>query len=582
MAMRRALLLIITLILIVGSVPLASGKAVEEPTQRDVFLYEYFSKIILRFEDSLKYVLVNESYGLTLANTTLNELELIHLEALYYQEKGVNPTVMKVIQPFYEFSRELMILNELILEFRKNPTSAVTAGIRGTVLNMESLLDEIDSLELMNGTEILKFNTEKVRKYLGEIDKLVSRTPPSGKFEIGISDSEPMLYQSVTIFGSCPGNETVTVVITKGNFTSFLIVTPQNGLFATMYRFRELGTYTVYATQGGLRSNTINVTVRKIPSVFLVENVYSAFLNQSLTVSGKLVDYYGNPLGKREITVGDETLVTGPDGGFAKSYHSSEAVTFQVPLEFAGDGTHTGTSEIVTVEFRRFPVAITLNGPERITLGEKAAFTGRVKPNMTFPLIVYVNDTPQFNITAENGTFSFALEPQSPGRLKVYVAFAGSEVYEGATSNVILLTVVPPENMMPRYIAIVVLAMLLAAGILTRRKKDQTTPQASQKTVFKYAAGGNETSGEFLEIPEDIGEAYKLLRERLREMFGISESLTPREVLRILRDWELYPDLEAVTKLHEKAVYGEIPLGGEELTEFRASIERLLRGERGE
>ncbi|NJD98868.1 DUF4129 domain-containing protein [Thermococcus sp. LS1] len=580
--MRRASLLIIILILIVGSVPLASGKAVEEPTQRDVFLYEYFSKIILRFEYSLKYALVNESYGLTLANSTLEELKLIHLETLYYQEKGVNSTVMKVIPPFYEFSRELVVLNELMLEFHKNPTPAVTAGIKGTALNMESLLDEIDSLELMNGTKLMKFNTQKVRRYLNEIiEKVSSEKLPSGRFEIGISNSEPILYQRVTIFGSCPGNDTVTVVITRENFTSFIIVTPQNGLFSTTYRFRELGTYTIYATQGGMKSNTLNVTVRKIPSLFLVERVYSAFLNQTLVLSGRLVDYYGYPLEGREITIEDETLITGENGTFAKVYRSSEAATFQVPLEFAGDGTHTGTSEIVTVEFRRFPVAITLNGPERITLGEKAAFTGRVKPNMTFPLIVYVNDTPWFNITAENGTFSFTVEPQSPGQLRVYVAFAGSEVYDSATSNVVVLNVVPPVNMLPRYIAIALLSLLLALAIVIVRRRERKPISPAPQRVVEAVPAEHEVIWEE-RIPEDVGEAYKLLREKLKDRFGISESLTPREVLRILRDWEFYTDLEEVTRLHEKAVYGEIPLSEEELREFREGLKKLLRGGSGE
>ncbi|NJE85995.1 Ig-like domain repeat protein [Thermococcus sp. CX2] len=579
--MRKLSVLIIALLLI-GSIPLISSKAVEEPTQRDVFLYEYFSQVIVQFEYSLKYALVNESYGLALANTTLNELELIRLEALYYQEKGVDSKVMEVFPPFYEFSRNLVTINELLLEFHKTQNPAIIAGIKGTALNMESLLDEIDTLELMNGTEVLKFNTKKVRGYLNEIiEKVSSEKLPSGRFEIGISDSEPILYQRVTIFGSCPGNGTVTVVITGKNFTSFIIVNPQNGLFSANYRFKELGTYTIYATQGGMKSNTLNVTVGKIPSLFLVESVYSTFLNQTLVLSGRLVDYYGHPLEGREITVGDETLVTGPDGGFAKSYYSSKAVTFQVPLRFAGDGTHTGTSEIVTVEFRRFPVTITLNGPGEITLGQRVTFTGKTEPDIALPLTVYVNDTPQFSIGAENGTFSFTVEPQSPGQLRVYVAFAGSEVYDRATSNVVVLNVVPPENMLPRYIAIALLSLLLALAIVIVRRRERKTISPAPQRVAEAVPVKHEVIREE-KIPEDVGEAYKLLREKLKDRFGISESLTPREVLRILRDWEFYTDLEAVTRLHEKAVYGEISLSEEELREFRERLEKLLRGGSGE
>ncbi len=99
MAMREAAFLI-TLILIIGSLPpLTAGKGVEKPVQRDVFLYDYFSEVLVHFEYSLKYTLANESYGLKLATQTLNELELINTEAMYYRDRGVDSPVMEVIPP---------------------------------------------------------------------------------------------------------------------------------------------------------------------------------------------------------------------------------------------------------------------------------------------------------------------------------------------------------------------------------------------------------------------------------------------------------------------------------------------------
>ncbi len=581
-AMRRVSILII-LILIIGSVPLASGKAVPEPTQRDVFLYQYFSQVLVRFDYSLRYALVNESYSLKLANLTLRELELIKDESLYYQEKGMNSTVMRVIPPFYDFASETVVLVQLVLEFHENPTPALASGILSTVDDMERTLDAIDLIKLRNGTKVLTFNTAKIRTHLEAVRKLVSNVPPEqGGFVIGVFDDNPILHQTVTIFGSCPGNSSVTVVIEGDGSTSLLLVNPRNGLFSVSYRFDELGRYRIYAVQGNERSNNVTVKVRKIPTSFIVDDSYSAFLNHTVHLSGRLVDYYGNPLGGREITVGNATLTTGSDGGFSRDYFSPVATSFKVTLRFEGDATHAGTVRVVEVTFTTYPVSITLDGPAEVVLGKTAAFAGTVDPALPFPITIYVDGKEYLRLTPDNGTFSFELRPDEAGEFEVYASFPGNERYGKAKSNVIKLKVVPPEDMRPRYIAIALLALLMVGGfVLLERRKGRGRAPVRKKPGTGATPGEEKSSvgpGTEFEIPEDVGEAYTLLRERLREALGISESMTPREVLGVLRDWELYPYLETVTRLHEKAVYGEMPLSESETAEFVKAMENLLRG----
>ncbi|WP_148267280.1 DUF4129 domain-containing protein [Thermococcus cleftensis] len=576
-AMRRVPLLII-LILIIGSLPPAAGTAVSEPVQRDVFLYNYFSKVLIRFEYSLKYALLNESYGLKLANLTLNELELINQESLYYRERGVNSTVMVVIPPFHEFAQDLLVLTRLTLEFHRNPSPELAAGILGTVDDMEKELNAIDLLKLRNGTKVLTFNTKGVRKELEKIRNLASSAPPGGGFLIGVSTDEPILHQTITIFGSCPGNDTVTIVIEGGNSTVLLPVTPSNGFFSKSYRFSEIGTYRIHATQGGNSSNTVEVRVRKIPTRFIVDDVYSSLINHTVTLSGRLVDYYGEYLGGREIKVGNETLKTGPDGGFSREYFSPTAGEFTVLLRFAGDEEHEGTSKKVRIVFSKYPVSITLTGPSKITLGKTATFRGTLEPKIPATLVVYVNGTEHSRIESLDGNFTFTLKPDLPGEFEVYVKFPGSLRYGEAESNTVILSVVPPESAWPRYAAIAVLGILLVAGTAVLRRRGEgkaPSPEGPEEIPSRRAPV---TVEEWIEVPEDVGEAYTLLRKLLAERLGVGENLTPREVLRALGGWELYPELERVTLLHEKAVYGELPLSGEELVEFRENIERLVRG----
>lgn len=579
----KSVSILIILFLIIGSVPLVSGKAVHEPTQRDVFLYQYFSRVLVRFDHSLRYAIVSDNYSLKLANLTLSELELIKDESLYYQEKGVNSTVMRVIPPFYDFASETVILVQLLLKFHENPTTALASGVLSTIDEMERTLDAIDLIRLKNGTKVLTFNTTKVRTHLEAIRKLVSNTlPEQGGFIIGVSESTPILHQTVTIFGSCPTNSSVTVVIEGNNTTSLIIVNPHNGLFSTNYKFDELGVYKIYAIRGSERSNNITVTVRKIPTTFIVDDSYSAILNHTLHLSGKLVDYYGKPLMGRDITVDNTTLTTGSGGNFSKDYFSPVATRFNVTLRFKGDATHTGTVRIVEVTFIKCPLSITLTGPTEVTLRKTAFFTGTIVPPLPFPITVYVAGKKYLTLTPDNGTFTFELKPNETGEFKVYAAFPGNERYEEAKSNVIVLRVLPAEDTTLRYAVIALLALLMIGSfiLLERRKGDGKSP-ARKRSQLKVASGKERVPGKAemeMKIPEDIGEAYALLRESLNEALGISESMTPREVLKVLKDWDLYPYLEIVTKLHERAVYGERPLSKEEVIEFREALKSLLRG----
>jgi hypothetical protein len=62
----------------------------------------------------------------------------------------------------------------------------------------------------------------------------------------------------------------------------------------------------------------------------------------------------------------------------------------------------------------------------------------------------------------------------------------------------------------------------------------------------------------------------------MKETLGLGESLTPREVLNALRDWELHGELEMVTALHERVVYGGMSPDEEELAMFRETVKKLL------
>ena len=572
MTMKKILILIIMLI-IIFSIPVAA-KAVERPVSRDIFLYEYFSKTLVRFEYTLRYSLQNNPYSIQLAENTTEKLGEIQLEALYYKNRGVDAKVMEVIPPFYDFSRNLEELTQLVLQFQKEPNAALAVGIQRTVESMNRDLETIDSIRLMNGTKFLNFTaqTAKIRSDLVKILKMTSsaRISPK-KFEISVSDIKPLLYENVTIYGSTPMNGSIEMIIAGKNSSTMILTFPKNGIFSVKYSFRKLGNYSIYAIQGNIRSNTVEITVRKIPSILLMDDIFSGLMGSTLNVSGQLVDYYGNALAHREISIGNTTLLTDDEGRFYSNYTSDVPKTMQLTVSFHGDEMHSAVSKNISIIFRRYPTSIALSGPSKAYTGRKIEFTGNMTPSLSVPLVVYLNDRPYITITAVDGSFSFFIKPNETGKLKVYVRFRGDSIHAEAVSNVIILNVVNPPSRILRYAAmLLILALLISTFIYTRKGGEKRIIEEREEELLRPPKEKKPA----VRLPDSVTELYAFLRKIL----GISENLTPREALMLFRNTKIYGDMERITELHEKLVYGSMPLTGDEEREFRERVRRVLEG----
>ncbi len=552
-------------------VPNVSAKGVERPVRNDYFLYGYFSEVLNYFSSSLNYALDNNTYSVSLATTTSERLKMIYDEALYYRSKGIPTRVMSVIPPFYSFSTKLVVLDGLVLRFQDSPSSALAAGIRRLVESMRGYLLDISRMRLYDGNRVLRFNVNRTLGYLDSIEKLVSTENFSSKtLSVEISAVSPVLNESVVIFGSTPLNGTVDVYIRGNTSTVVLPVSVSSGMFSTDYTFHRLGSYSIYAIQGAERSNEVNVTVGKIPTTFLVFPVYSAVVNGTVKLSGQLVDLYGNPIRNESVVIRrmdihrSIVLKTSDNGSFSVEYRSSIPVQFTVSLRYPGDSVHKGASSSVVVKFTKIPVSISLYKKDK-------KFYGFVEPPLNCTVEVFVNGARNSSVPVAEGQFSFSLHFKVKQKISVYVYYNGSEIYSNATSNVVYL--LPPPRVVS-YLLVSVFAIAVAGvglWLWFRRRREEY--------LFVEPVTGEETASTY-EIDsfsfESIREAYGKLREVIISRFGMSRSLTPREILNALKGWSGAEKLEFVTEVHERAIYAGERIPDEVVSEFMKAIRGLI------
>ena len=233
---------------------------------------------------------------------------------------------------------------------------------------------------------------------------------------------------------------------------------------------------------------------------------------------------------------------------------------------------HSAVSKNISIISTKYPTSITLSGPPEGYAGRKIELTGNMSPSLSVPLVVYLDGRPYMNITSRNGGFSFFIQPNETGELKIYVKFTGNSIHAGAVSNVVVLKILSPPSRTMRYAVIFLILALLAGSFLYTRKPRKKRMKPEEIKEERHITVGEERP--VIRLPEDTKELYGFLRK----MLGIPESLTPREALMLFRDSGIYGDMERITELHEKMVYGGIQLTEDEEAEFRERVRKVLEG----
>ncbi|XRO75231.1 hypothetical protein ACO3TA_07615 [Methanocaldococcus sp. 28A] len=564
----------------------------EELVDDDEFTYKYFNDIIKEFADVLNEMVFDNPDYFNDSIYVFKKVEKTRTVILIYKSKNIESPSEYIINPFYEFSKELMHLCELNKELKddlaKNTTYSLynarlrIVEINETINNMETLLDEIDNISILKkGNETLKFNTSDVRKYLELYKKKFSKygNITITNLTIDVSNKNPILFENITIYGIGENGYVIIHINNEENKTYNLTV--KNNLFLMKYSFNRTGIYKIYATQNGKTSNIVYVNVSRIPSYMVVDNNYTAYVGEEIKINGKLIDYYGNPIKNTTIFANNKIIHVDDNGTFTIVEFSPKSLLKLINLVYKGNEIYKPANKTVDVEFLKYPVKITIyTDKTNVSVNEPLIIYGNVEGlNRTSDVCIFVNDN-LYKIIKTNGTFKTNIFFNSSGDYVVYAIYRGDEYHEGCKSNIIKIHV--KENSPIIFIILGIVALGLIIGYLYKNKVFKQSKYDKEKIVVEVSEENivetKEVNEKDEEIPNDIKEAYKFIFNKITSKYNLPKNLTPRELLNIIKEKkpDLYDDLNIITKIHENYVYKGIEINAHLREEFFKRINKIL------
>jgi hypothetical protein len=244
---------------------------------------------------------------------------------------------------------------------------------------------------------------------------------------------------------------------------------------------------------------------------------------------------------------------------------------------YNGSDIYRKSSASVSIYFSRYPVTLRIYADRStVDVGKPVNFTGTISISDAV-IQIFVNSTLVKTLHTD-GVFNFTLDFPKEGNYIVYAYYAGNDTYKPAKSNYVTIEVKRGFNPMLILLAVSIVALMYFLSKRSKRakvdsKRLETKPEVKKERREKYV----EIEEEKREIPKDIRNAYNLLFEVLITKYKLKKSLTPRELLNILKDKPFAELLRTVTTIHEKAVYAEVELNDEERKAYFNAIEQILK-----
>ena len=608
--MRRTIAILILTLLVFSSFGLAMERhfEYEKAYENDKGIYIYFRIILLYSEMALDKIIAEDNESLYYANNVETKLNITRDEVEFYKSFGIKSKVEDYLPPFLELSKgvkeiargqRLFLDNIEIVKEMRDYYAYVNASLGLEMMgegisSAEKALDVIETFEFVDednstltlDTSSLREKLEKIKKMYFGYEKVLNtyEIMPPELLILYASDLKPFVYENVTFYGYAPDFDTVYLHIK--NQTIALRV--KNNRFSYVYSFDTVGNYEVFATglkNGSVeKSNTLVLNVLKIPTKIVLSSEGSAYINESMRVSGALLDYYGRGLNGEEIFIefnGDRfALSTISDGSFSFNVTSDESGKKLLNVTYLGNEIYAGSSASLGLVFLKYPVKITIKTEKnKFKIGEEVKISGTVSGvRREIPVIIYVDDEPYTNLYAIRD-FKVKVTFNETGEHRIYARFPGNDYYEAANSNMITVKIVE-FSLFEVLLILLIVGLLLGIGFLGykvyRRGREGVTDEEFLTLLKAMEEAEKMEEAERERKLKSLRQMYREIYYKLIKHYNLKPSVTPRELVNRLKKENFAYHLEKATGLYEKHFYGKKVLRRSDVLDYLRHIAGVI------
>ena len=587
---------------------------VENISYDDSYSYNYFNNILLQYIIVLKDMNTYKLSSFSYLNNSLNiysNLQNTKKEINYYKSKNITVTATYIINPFYNLSKninELCNLNydlETKYNVKEDSNNIITIQkakitsyqINNTISKIYDNLNEIDKINILKkGNSTLYFNTNDIRKELNrylkkynienneineKFNKIKNKINENNSLIVEVSNNNPYLNENITIIIYDLTNKSIPVNVHIGGkiYKKYL----KNEINYMPYNFNTEGYYEIYATKKinnkTIISNTIFVKSLKIPTKIVAKSNYTKYINEPINITGIVVDNNNNKITNGKIIVYFNNNSNNPkiyklnNGEFNIFLKENSSKIVKLNIIYPGNNIYEKSDKNITVEFSKYPIYIILNNINKeIYSGELYNLTGHIytshnslnTQNKTYPINIYLNNTLYKTINVTNN-FSTNISFDKSGNYIIYATYNGSNIYKNSKSNILNINVNSKESYLISYISILLIIIIIIlfyfAKIRILKTRDDYNGDEGEIIVENLEKKHKEKEDNIIEDISklEIDEAYKLLFNKLVKEYNLEKNITPRTLLNNIKEkrLDIITDLEYITDVHEKAIYGK-------------------------
>jgi len=240
-----------------------------------------------------------------------------------------------------------------------------------------------------------------------------------------------------------------TGVFLNINGKNYVARTDSYGYFYYNYKVNTVGYNTVTATFNGTKnyaksSDFSSFYVSPKETYLYVNNISSATIGESVSISGRYTDNDYNPLKATTITIninGNKYYAkTDNYGYYSLNYNPQKGGTNNVTVSYPGNERYSGASDNTTFYVYKISTILSLNSISNIIIGDIAQISGRYtdenyNPLKSTAITININGNTYYARTDNYGYYSYNYKTNTLGTNYVEVSYPGNDKYYGDSDS---------------------------------------------------------------------------------------------------------------------------------------------------